>query len=159
MIDFTAEFGGDPIAEVYFTNGEDQSVKAGQGVAIAIGGEYIVPSLEKLKFRGWIGYKFLTTQADNAHITLTRIPVNLTANWMITRNIRVGSGVAFQTGVKFRADGLGEDIKFENAKGAMFELAWRWVGLRYTLMEYKDELGKTYNANNFGVALSFVFPK
>ncbi|MEQ9286856.1 MAG: hypothetical protein RIG77_08115 [Cyclobacteriaceae bacterium] len=159
LIDFTAEFGGDAIAEVYFTNGDDQSVKAGQGLSIGVGGEFTVPKLEKLKFRGWVGYKYLTTQANNANITLTRVPIHLTANWMITDDIRIGTGLAMQTGVKFKADGLGDDINFNSASGPMFELAWRWIGLRYTLMEYKDDSGEIYNANAIGVSLSFAFPK
>lgn len=159
LIDFSAEFGGDPVAKVYFTNGDDQKVKAGQGVSIGIGGEFTVPKVEKLKFRGWVGYKFLTTQADNANITLTRIPINVTSNWMITKDFRVGAGLAMQTGIKFKADGLGEDIDFNNSAGPLFEFAWKFIGIRYILMNYKDGAGKTYNANAFGVTLNFVFPK
>lgn len=159
LVDLTAEFGGDAVAEVYFTNGDDQKVKAGQGLSIAIGGEFTFPKIEKLKIRGWIGYKYLTTQADNANITLTRVPINLSASWMITKDIRIGTGLAMQTGIKFKADGLGDDINFDNANGPLFELGWRWISLRYTLMNYKDDMGETYNANALGISLNFVFPK
>ena len=33
------ELGGDEVAEVYFTNGNTQSVRAGQGGSIAVGGQ------------------------------------------------------------------------------------------------------------------------
>ncbi|AUP79240.1 hypothetical protein [Flavivirga eckloniae] len=158
LIDFTGEFGGDAVAEVYYTDGDVKSVHAGQGVSIGIGGEFTVPKMQKLKFRGWIGYKILTVRASNADMALTRVPINLTANWMITNNIRIGTGLAMQTGIKFDADGLGDNINFNNASGLMFELAWRWIGLRYTLMEYKDGFEETYNANALGLSVSFVFP-
>ena len=159
LIDFTAEFGGDPVAEVLFTSGDDQDVRAGQGLSVGVGGEYTVPSVKQLKFRAWISYKYLTTQADNADITLTRVPINFTANWMFTDDIRLGAGLAMQTGIKFKAGGLGDDIDFDNASGPMVELAWRWIGLRYTLMDYEDGAGETYNANALGVTLNFAFPK
>lgn len=42
------EFGGDPVAEIYFTDGNTQSVKAGQGVSLAVGGELQFPAAEIL---------------------------------------------------------------------------------------------------------------
>jgi len=158
LIDFTAEFGGDPVATVYFTNGEDQSVKAGQGLSLGLGGELTIPAVKKLKVRGWVSYKYQTTMADNADITLTSVPINLTANWMMTNGIRFGAGLALHNAVKFGAGGLGDDIKFNNASGPLFEVGWKWIGLRYTLMEYVDG-ADIYDANAIGVSLSFAFPQ
>ncbi len=158
LIDFTAEFGGDPVATVYFTNGEDQSVKAGQGLSLGLGGEFTVPAIQNLKIRGWVSYKYQTTMADNADITLTSVPINLTANWVMTNGIRFGAGLAMHNAVKFGAGGLGEDIKFANASGPLFEVGWKWIGVRYTLMEYVDG-ADIYDANAIGVSLSFAFPE
>ena len=87
------EMGGDDVAEVYFTNGEKQSVKAGQGGSIAIGGEFQMPHVERLLFDATVGYKYVTTQADNVHIRLTRVPIQVTANWMATKKLRFGAGL------------------------------------------------------------------
>ncbi|HYH16643.1 MAG TPA: hypothetical protein VD794_15540, partial [Flavisolibacter sp.] len=41
------EFGGDEVAEIYFTNGETKSVKAGVGVSLFVGGQFQIPSVDK----------------------------------------------------------------------------------------------------------------
>lgn len=159
LIGAAFEFGGDEVAEIYFTNGETQSVKAGQGVSIALGGEYQFPKVEKLLLRGTIGYKYVTTQADNAHIRLTRIPLHLTANWMATEKIRLGAGVVTHRNINFKADGIGENATFDGATGAIFEVAYSGVGLSYTAMTYKDQNNYAYSANAIGLTISGVLPR
>jgi hypothetical protein len=153
------EFGGDEVAEVYFTNGETQSVKAGQGVSIAIGGEFQIPSVEKLLFHTTVGFKYVTTQADNVHIRLTRVPIHVTANWMVTKKLRLGAGLATHQAIRFKADGLMQDISFAGATGPMVELAYRGIGLTYTAMTYYDQDRHSYSANAIGLAFTFTIPK
>ena len=147
------------MAEVYFTNGSTQSVRAGQGISVAVGGEFQVPSVEKLRLRGTVGYKYVTTAADNAHIRLTRVPVQLTANWLLTEQLRAGAGVALHRGIQFTADGIGEDITFAGAAGPVFELAYRGVGLQYTAMTYTDQYRKSYAASAIGLTFTAVIPR
>jgi hypothetical protein len=159
LIKTAFEFGGDDVAEVYFMNGEKQSVKAGQGVSIAVGGEFQIPSVEKLLFHATVGYKYVTTQADNAHIRLTRVPVQVTANWMPTKKLRFGAGVVTHQAIRFKADGIGQDISFDGATGPTFEVAYSGIGLTYTAMTYKDQDKNTYSANAIGVSLTLAIPK
>src|SRR6476620_5567512 len=140
------EMGGDNVAEVYFTNGEKQSVKAGQGGSIAIGGEFQIPNVERLLFHATVGYKYVTTKADNVHIRLTRVPVLLTANWMATTKLRLGAGVATHQAIRFKTDGIGQDISFDGATGPTFEVAYSGIGLTYTAMTYKDQEKHSYSA-------------
>jgi len=153
------EFGGDDVAEVYFTNGEKQSVKAGQGVSIAAGGEFQIPGAEKLLFHATVGFKYVTTQADNAHIRLTRVPIQVMANWMATEKLRFGAGLTTHQAIRFKADGIGQDITFDGATGPSFEVAYRGIGLTYTTMTYKDQGKHTYSANAIGVSLTLALPK
>ena len=67
LISGALEFGGDEVANVLFTNGENQSVNAGQGGTISIGTQIQFPNVEKFLLRASVGYKYLTTQADNVH--------------------------------------------------------------------------------------------
>lgn len=159
LIGGALELGGDEVAKVYFTNGDDQSVKAGQGGSIAVGAQYQFPKLERLLLRGTVGFKYVTTAADNAHIRLTRVPVILTANWMATDKLRLGGGLAMHRGIRFKADGIGPDINFEGASGPTFEIAYGGVGLTYTAMTYKGPENHTYSANAIGLAFSLVIPK
>lgn len=153
------EFGGDEVAEVYFTNGDTQLVNAGQGISIAVGGELQFPKVEQLLLRATVGYKYVTTQADNAHIRLTRVPLNFTANWLIAEKLRMGAGLAIHTNINFNADDIGQDITFKNATGPIFEIAYRGVGISYTVMKYVDQADISYSANAFGIIVSGVFPK
>ena len=158
LIGGALEFGGDEIAEVYFTNGETQSVKAGQGGAIGIGGQLQIPRVEKLLLRATVGYKYVTTQADNVHIRLTRIPIHVTANYMVAKKLRLSSGLAMHQNIKFKADGIGQDLMFDAASGPIFEVAYSGIGLSYTAMKYKDQEKNTYSANAIGVTFTLTIP-
>ena len=148
------EFGGDPVAEVYFTDGNTQSVKAGQGASLALGAQLQFPAVEKLILRATVGYKYVTTEADNAHIRLTRIPISLTANWMIVKNLRLGAGLTNHQNIQFKADGIGRDIDLKSSSGPTFELAYHGIGLTYTALDYKDQESRNYSANAIGVSFS-----
>lgn len=158
LITGALELGGDEVAEVYFTNGNTQSVNAGQGGSIAVGGQLAIPRLEKLLLRATIGYKYVTTEADNAHIRLTRVPVQFTANWIVADKLRVGGGLAMHRAIRFKADGIGKDMNFDAASGPVFEVAYRGIGLIYTVMKYKDPMNHTYSANAIGLSFSLVIP-
>lgn len=153
------EYGGDDVAEVYFVDGSTQSVKAGQGAYAGIGAEYQVPTLKKLLFQATAGYKFVTTKADNANISLSRVPIQFTANWMATKKLRFGAGLVSHQGIRFKADGIGEDITFQSALGPTVELAYSVIGLTYTALTYKDQDNNEYSANAIGVSITFALPK
>jgi hypothetical protein len=153
------EFGGDEVAKIHFTNGESQSVRAGQGGAFGVGGQLGLGASDKFLLRGTLGFKYVTTQADNAHIRLTRVPINLTANIMASEKFRIGAGIAMHNSIKFKADGIGSDFALKNASGPIFEIAYRGVGISYTVMKYKDNLGETYSANAFGIIFSGALPR
>jgi len=153
------EIGGDNVADIYFTNGETQKMKAGQGGSIAVGIEGQIPSIEKLLLQATVGYKYLTTAADNVHIRLTRVPVLLTANWMVTEKLRIGAGLASHYAIRFKTDGIGDDMRFKNARGPFFEIAYSGIGLTYTAMRYTDGQNNQYSANALGVSFTLTLPK
>src|SRR3954463_8928079 len=66
------EFGGDTVATVGFEDGDTQNVHAGQGISLGVGG-YVRPSDRvPIEISGAIGFKYVTTAADNADINLSR---------------------------------------------------------------------------------------
>jgi hypothetical protein len=158
LISGALEFGGDELQRVLFTNGETQSVNAGQGGSIAIGAQIQFPKTDKLLIRGSIGYKYLTTQADNVHIRLTRVPMQLTANFMAAPKLRLGAGIVTHTGVKFNSGGLGGDMTYKSSTGPVFEIAYYGIGLSFTALKYTDQNNETYSANAFGITFSGVLP-
>lgn len=160
LISAALELGGESVAEIQFQDGDTQDVNAGQGGSIAVGIEVQPPSLDFLLFQGTIGIKYVTTEAENAHIRLTRFPIELTANFLITKDIKVGAGLSAHTNINFKADGVGPDNSFDNAVGPLFEASYAGFGLRYTQMTYTDEFGFDYDASSVGFFYKgVIFPR
>ncbi len=153
------EFGGDKIAEVFFTNGEKQSVRAGQGIAAGVGVQLQIPGVESFLVRSTVGFKYLTTAADNAHIRLTRIPIIISGNYMATPKLRLGAGISMHQNIQFKTDGLGGDYQLKPATGPVFEIAYSGIALSYTAMKYRDQANKTYSADAIGLSYAMTIPK
>jgi hypothetical protein len=153
-----AEFGGDGIATIYFDDGSEQTMHAGQGVTLSVGGQLKFASLEQLLIRATAGFKYVTTKADNVHIRLTRIPLHLTASWMAAKKLRFGAGLVTHRNISFNTGGLAGNYKLEPATGPIFEASYAGIGLSYTIMKYKDQFDNSYSANAIGITFSYVFP-
>ena len=153
------DYGGDKVAEIDFEDGSKQSVTAGNGGWIGVGAEYRVPALKKLLFHATLGYKYVTTKADNAHIRLSRVPIQLTANWMATKRLRLGAGLTSHQAVRFKSGGYADDLTLRAAIGPTVELAYGVIGVTYTSMSYLDQTDEKYSANAIGVSLTLAFPK
>ncbi len=153
------ELGGDKIAEVYFNNGEKQGVRAGQGISVGVGGQLQIPGADKFLLRTTVGFKYVTTAADNVHIRLTRVPIIVSGNYMATPKLRLGAGLSMHRIIRFNTDGLGDDHTFQGANGPTFEIAYAGVGIIYTAMKYKDQLNNNYSANAVGLSYSIAIPK
>lgn len=158
LVNGALEFGGDPVATVFFTNGDSQKVRAGQGISVGLGFEYAIPKMEQIRLRSTVGIKYVTTAADDVHIRLTRIPFQFTGNYVINDAWRIGAGLAVHSNIKFNSGGLGGDFNLKTASGPIFEVAYKYVGLSYTAMKYSDQLGNDYSANAIGITFSGVFP-
>lgn len=152
------ELGGDKIAEVYFTNGEKQGVRAGQGISLGVGAQLQIPRAPKFFLRSTVGFKYVTTAADNVHIRLTRVPIVVGGSYLVSPKIRIGAGLSMHRSIRFKTDGLGDDYTFEGANGPIFEIAYAGIGLQYTAMKYKDQWDNFYSANAIGLSYSLVLP-
>ena len=157
LINGAIELGGDPVATVGFTNGDSQNVNAGQGISVGVGGELSLLNSQQFRLRGSIGIKYVTTAADNAHIRLTRIPMILTANWVVKDDWRIGAGIVSHQAIRFNGGGIGSNFKLSSPAGPVIEVAYKGIGLSYTILTYKDEFGDSYGANSIGLTLSGVF--
>lgn len=151
------EFGGDNVAEVYFTDGSTQTLNSGQGGTLYAGGQLRLNKSEKLFLRGSASIKYLTTKADNAHIRLTRIPLQLSLNYIPVKKLRLATGIVSHQAINLKFDGLGQNAKFTSSPGLQFEAGYGLFALSYTLMTYKDANNASYNANAIGVTISGVF--
>ena len=151
------EFGGDDVVTVTFTNNESQDLKAGQGVG-AFGGGLLRPHQESMfELRGTLGFKYVTTAASNADITLTRLV------WELEPRLRFGPGfwvtipAILHTHIEYSGDGFSSDQSFDNAIGTGLRFGWRGLALRWTYLEYTDRSDRSYDASSLGFSASYPF--
>lgn len=159
LVDGGVEYGGDEIMKVFFTNGGDQTIRAGQGGYLAIGGQLQLSSIKNVILRTSIGFKYNTTAADNANIRLTRIPVTVIPYLLLKNDFRIGLGVTKHQSINFKGDGFVHDIKFTSSLAPRFEFGYKWIAITYTPIKYKAETGKELSASSFGISLSHAFSK
>lgn len=148
------DFGGDKVAKVYFTNGADQSVNAGQGGSIFASLDYSIN--KSFRIRTLAGFKYVTTAAENANIRLTRFPLQLSGIFNVDKNWWLSAGFATQQGIKFKGDGYLDDLDMTTKGGAIVGLGYNSFFLTYTGMKYKDNLQYEYDASSVG--LGFLIP-
>jgi hypothetical protein len=156
MLAADMEFGGDSVAKVLFTDGDDQDVDAGQGVTLG-GGVYWRQYAEQgFELRGTLGYKFVFTAASNADIRLTRYVGELTGGYRFAGGTWIGTGPVRHMSIKLNADDFGDNMEFDDATGYTIEVGWRWIKAVYTDIDYKIQ-GHTFDASNFGVGFNWQF--
>jgi hypothetical protein len=158
LIEFGVEYGGDEVQRVFFTDGSDVSMLAGQGAYLAAGGQFRFNRLPQLSVHATLGFKYSTTPADNANIMLTRFPVNIVPYWSITDDIRVGVGITTHQLVRLKGDDFVPDVDFTSSIGTRFEVAYKWVAATYTMIDYKNDANQKYAANAIGVSVSLSLP-
>lgn len=149
------EGGGDDYGTVYFTDGGSKDISVGQGVTLAVGGHYR-PN-ERLDFVGTVGYKFVTTAAENADIGIDRTILKLEGRYSLGSDFWLGAGVTQHTNIQFSGDGFAPDSDFDDATGALISLGWKWAALTYTDISYTDENRHEYDASNIGLMVSAGF--
>lgn len=150
------ELGGDKVSEVYFTDGSVQSIRAGQGGTVFAGAQFRLNQKETFFLRSSIGIKYVTTKADNAHIRLTRIPLQLTFNYMPANKIRLAAGVVTHQAIRLKFDGVGDNSKLTSSPGMVLEAGYGLFALSYTFMTYKDNASRSFSANAIGITISGV---
>lgn len=159
LIDIGVHYGGDDIATVQFISGDEQEMLAGQGIALAVGGEFTIPNFKYALLRTTIGLKYSTTAADNANIMFLRYPLNLMAFAVPADDIRIGIGATSHLGAVLKGDGFFDDVKYDSSFGPRVEVGYKWVSLIYENITFTDDSGNEYDGSSFGVGFSYTFPQ
>jgi hypothetical protein len=151
------EFGGDKILTVDFEDGDSQDIRAGQGLALDVGGWFRPSETVPLEIAGTIGYKFVMTAAENADINLSRTVVKLNATYWFQNTWFVTAGLTHHMSPQLDGDGFFEDIEFDDATGFSAEVGWRWIALRYTNITYELPGFEDIDASSVGLTLTYRF--
>jgi hypothetical protein len=158
LIDAGFDWGGDEILQVFFTNGNDQTMRAGQGINLGVGGEFQFATVKQLMVRSAISLKWSPTAADDANIMFLRFPVHLTPFWKINDDFRFGVGITTHLNPKLRGDGFFPDVSYSSSTNPRFEFGYKWFALTYTPMNYTDRRGDVFSGNSVGVSFSGTLP-
>lgn len=155
LMNFDLDYGGDDLALISFTNGDSQNVKAGQGVSFGLGGWYQPMESVPFELQAALGYKYVTTAATNADITVTRTTMQLNAVYRFENDWYVAGGLIRHMSPELDGDGFFEDIEFDDATGVSLEVGWKWVALHLTQLDYSSDGYEDADAGSIGVRFTW----
>lgn len=156
LLQTDADFGGDVIATVDYDNDTSQDIRAGQGLALSIGGWFRPIESSAFEIQASVGYKYEMALASNADIHFSRTIMQLEALYRWPNGFYLGGGLMRHTGAKLSGDGFVDDVGFEDANGFNGEIGWRWIALHYDNIEYQDDF-YGYEIDGSSVGLRFTW--
>ena len=139
------EHGGDEIVKTYYDNGDNQTIRGGGLLYLAVGGIFPTapvssPSLETQVSVGW---KFDSSTAENGDVDWDRFPIEL-LQFHKTENWRFGGGLTYHLNPKLEGSGDASHIQadFDNALGYVVEVDYLtneelMIGVRATFIDYE----------------------
>lgn len=160
----SAEFGGDTLVDVSFTDGTQDRLESNRLLALG-GGASWINDAGNLEVEVTLAYKFTTVEGTNGSVEFVRYPLDALVFYR-AQQFRVGAGVTYHLKPQVKGTGVAEDIqgKFDNALGAIVQADWLFtehvsVGVRYTFLDYKLKGPESFtpNSDGFGVTFGYRF--
>jgi hypothetical protein len=156
-----ADFGGDDLATVYFEDDDSQDITAGQGVTLSVGGYFRPNEDSAFEIDASVGYKYATTQADNADINVSRTVMQLGTSYRWPNGFYVGAGLVEHFNPELNGDGFFDDVQFDDATGFNVEIGWRWISVHYTDIKYSNDFldffDEEVDASHVGLRFTYRF--
>jgi hypothetical protein len=138
--------GGDTIATAELSDGTTEKIKAGQGIHLALGvWREITPAVV---VQGTWGYFVDDTSASDSNMRFSRYPLDLLVYYR-PQHFYIGGGFTRHGSPTFDGDGFLPNIEFKDATGTVFDIGYRWFGLRFTQITYKGEV------EGFGIPVEY----
>jgi hypothetical protein len=157
-------FGGEKLATVTYTNGDEQDIRSGGLVAYYAGLD--VRATELMSFQATIGYHVDTSAgASNGSVRFTRVPVEVLGYFHVDDHIRLGGGVRLVGSPELKGRGVASNVqqKYDNTTGVILEGEYaftRWLGvkLRAVSESYRPSNGGARaNGDHVGAYVNFYF--
>jgi hypothetical protein len=155
LVEGAAEFGGDDLATVVFGGGENQTIKAGDGLSIHAGFKHKFNADQSI-LKGTIGYKFHSTSADNSDVGTSSVPLNLSLSQKLEGNWHVSGGLTYQMNSKLEGDGFFQDVTFDDSLGFTLGIGYSFFTLSYTNLDLGIN-GDEVDASSIGLRFSTAF--
>lgn len=160
-------FGGDDLVTAVYTNGDTNTLKAGSGLSLYVGGMVTplwIGDAAGFGVVGNIGWKYDNVGGKNADISFSRFPWLLGLQTLIRASehgyISIAGGATKEPGARLAGSGdISGQADLQSQLGWMGELgsyvssgshsAWG-IGLRYTKVHYSFG-GETIDGSNLGL--------
>lgn len=151
LIGLKAQYGGDTLFTIVYTDSTTQDINAGQGIDFYAGALAVS---HPMSVKATIGYKYSTSMAENIDIAKTALPVNVTGRYNLSSGLFVGGGLTQHLNPQIRID---EAVaEFDPKLGYHVEAGWKAISIGWTSMTYLS--GSTeIDASSFDVNLELVF--
>ena len=154
-------FGGDKLATAYYDDGDEVDLRAGDTLALVAGVDYRID--QDFSLQGTVGYHVDRAGADNGDMRFERIPFELLGYYHVNDKLRVGGGLRYVTGVKFRSSGAGDigDYKFKDTTSPVAEIEYLFtprmgLKLRYVNDEFNEKgYGGKVKGDHVGIFANF----
>ena len=154
-------FGGDKLATAYYDDGDEVDLRAGDTLALVAGVDYRID--QDFSLQGTVGYHVDRAGADNGDMRFERIPFELLGYYHVNDKLRVGGGLRYVTGVRFRSSGAGDigDYKFKDTSSPVAEIEYLFsprmgLKLRYVNDEFKEKgYGGKVKGDHVGIFANF----
>lgn len=165
MLKVGADFGGDELVTVTFTNGDTRTIHANDGLFLG-GGVSILNDERDVEAEISLSFKFDTINASNGEVTWSRWPLDALLFYRLP-SMRVGGGLTYHINPELKGSGVVGNVfdKYDNALGFIVQADYsiserHHIGVRYTGIEYKlnaPGLQGTAKSNGFGLVFSASF--
>ncbi|MCW8933858.1 MAG: hypothetical protein OQK98_03955 [Gammaproteobacteria bacterium] len=155
LFEMSGSYGGDSLGTILFYGGEDQSIKAGQGLAFSTGFQQELKDSD-FGIKALIGYKFSSSMASNADVWKTVTPLDIIPYYRINKNSRIGLGVTLHLNPQIDWDWLAPSEKFDDASGLVFEYSYSAFSFGYTSISYTS-INRDVDASHFFIKVNNSF--
>ncbi len=155
--------GGSTLANVTYTNGDTQTIKAG-GLLMFYGGvETRVGDMVRLQ--ATFGYHIDDTNASNGRVRFSRYPIDVLALYPVGEKVRLGAGAQFVNNPKLKGSGVASGVnqEYDSTVGFILEGEYLFtpalgLKLRGVSEKFKESnTGLKVNGNHFGLLFNFYF--
>lgn len=155
-------YGGDKLATVHYTNGDDTDIHAGGLLLFGLGVDHQFGN--QWEVQATLNYLFDTANAKNGDVTFSRWPLDVLAFYR-NGSHRFGGGLTYHMNPKFDIDvpGTKLTVDFDDAIGTVLEYDYFFsenisLGVRGTLISYKSsDVSDDINGNSIGITLNGYF--
>ena len=155
VVDAGLSGGGDKLVTLVYTNGDTNTIYAGDGLFGDFGIQQNFAD-SHWSIKATAGFDYWAASASNATISFTRYPLDVLALYNIGDS-HLGFGLTEHLSPKLNNDGFAPDASFDNATGVMLQYQYWLFGARLTSIRYKLSSGCAANCSFSGNSLSLFF--